>query len=100
MYNKIALIISLVCLNIVTNSHASTIKTHAIIDANELSNQGRSCWYDNKRYSEGALIQIHSFILLCALKTPDHNNSQLIWLKIDKQGNAIYPKKPKTITVN
>jgi len=100
MYNRIALIISITCLNVVTNSNASTIKTHAIVDANEISNQSKSCWYDNKRYSEGALIQIHSFTLLCGAKTPEHNNSQLIWLKIDKQGNAIYPKKPKTITVN
>jgi len=100
MYNRIALIITLSCLIIVTNSNASTIKTHAIVDANEISNQSKSCWYDNKRYSEGALIQIHSFTLSCGAKTPEHNNSQLIWLKIDKQGNTIYLKKPKTITVN
>jgi len=81
-------------------SEATTLKTHSIIDANQLVSEGSSCWYDNKRYSEGALIQIHSFTLLCGSKNPQHSNSQLIWLKIDKQGNAIYPTTPKTITVN
>ncbi|ASM56047.1 MULTISPECIES: YnjH family protein [Pseudoalteromonas] len=88
------------CLSYSLLSHANTIKTHSVIDANQFVNTDTSCWYDNKRYSEGALIQIHSFTLICGAKFVQHNNSQLIWLKLDKQGNAIYPTKPATITVN
>jgi hypothetical protein len=81
-------------------SQANTNKTRSVIDAEQFINTNASCWYDNKRYTEGALIQVHSFTLLCGAKIPQHNNSQLIWLKIDKQGNAIYPSQPKKITVN
>jgi hypothetical protein len=81
-------------------SQANTIKTLSVIDADPFINTNTRCWYDNKRYSEGALIQIHSFTLICGTKIPQHNNSPLIWLKLDKQGHAIYPSKSRTITVN
>jgi len=76
-------------------SEAATLKNHSIVDAEQFINQETSCWYDNKRYSEGALIQIHSFTLVCSTKFPQHNNSQLTWLKLDKEGNPIYPPKRK-----
>ncbi len=81
-------------------SHAGSNKTLSVVDAEQFISLDSSCWYDNKRYTEGALIQVHSFTLLCGAKNPQQNNSQLIWLKIDKQGNAIYPSQPKKITVN
>lgn len=88
------------CLTFSIESNANTIKTLPVIDANQFISEGSHCWYDNKRYSEGALIQVHSFTLMCAAKIPQHNNSELIWFKLDKQGNIIYPKKPQSITVN
>ncbi|XQF91812.1 DUF1496 domain-containing protein (plasmid) [Pseudoalteromonas espejiana] len=51
-------------------------------------------WYDNKRYSEGAL-QVHSFILACAASNPQHNNSELIWLKLDKKAKLFIPPNLK-----
>ena len=80
--------------------YANTIKSLPLVDASHLISTNTECWYDDKRYSEGALLQVHSITLACAAKYPQHNNSKLIWLKLDKQGNPIYPKKPATITVN
>ena len=96
----IVLFIFLIAFTLAPSSYAKTVKTHSIIDANEIINNGDICWYDNKRYSEGALVQVHSFTLVCAANNPQHNNSELIWLKLDKKGNIVYPTKPKTITVN
>ena len=92
--------ITVLCLCFSALSYANTIQTLPIVDATQLINTSTECWYDNKRYSEGAILQVHSVTLICAAKYPQHNNSQLIWLKLDKQGNLIYPKKPATITVN
>lgn len=93
-------IIAVLCLCFSALSSANTIKTRPFVDATQLVSTHTECWYDNKRYSEGALLQVHSITLVCAAKHPQHNNSQLMWLKLDKQGNLIYPKKPATITVN
>ncbi|AQP98373.1 MULTISPECIES: DUF1496 domain-containing protein [Pseudoalteromonas] len=100
MRNLFILCFCFTCLTFTMLSQANTIKTLSVVDADQFINADTQCWYDNKRYSEGALIQIHSFTLICGAKTPQHNNSRLIWLKLDKQGNAIYPTKPQTITVN
>lgn len=100
MRHIMVLFIFLIALTLAPSSYAKTVKTHSIIDANEIINNGDICWYDNKRYSEGALVQVHSFTLVCAANNPQHNNSELIWLKLDKKGNIVYPTKPKTITVN
>ena len=62
-------------------SEATTLKTHSIIDANQFVNQETSCWYDNKRYSEGALIQIHSFTLFAVLNTLSIVTANLFGLK-------------------
>lgn len=94
------LLITIFCLLQSSISHAEPAKTHAFVDASEFIGTKASCWYDNKRYSEGSLIQIHSFTLVCGIKEPNNPNSQLIWLKLDKQGNTIYPDTPKKITVH
>lgn len=88
------------CLVFSSLSSANVTKTRSVIDASQFVNNDGSCWYDNKRYSEGALLQIHSFTLICGAKYPQHSNSQLMWLKLDKEGNPIYPPKRKKITVN
>jgi len=93
-------IIAVLCLCFSALSYANTIKTLSVVDATQLINTNTECWYDNKRYSEGAVVQVHSVTLICAAKYPQHSNSQLMWLKLDKQSNLIYPKKPSTITVN
>lgn len=81
-------------------SQAEPPKTRPYVNATQFINTAAHCWYDDKRYSEGALLHIHSFTLICQAKRPEHNNSELIWLKLDKQGNAVYPTKAKTIRVN
>ena len=94
------LLISLFCLLQASISRAESTRTHAFVDASELIGAKTSCWYENKRYSEGSLIQIHSFTLVCGIKKPHNPDSPLIWLKLDKQGNVIYPNAPKKITVH
>lgn len=100
MRHIMVLFIFLIALTLAPSSYAKTLKTHSVIDANEVVNRGDICWYDNKRYSEGALLQVQSFILVCATSNPQHDNSELIWLKLNKKGKVVYPTKPKTITVN
>ncbi|BED91077.1 DUF1496 domain-containing protein [Pseudoalteromonas sp. MM1] len=100
MRHIMSLFIFLIAFTLAFNSYAKTLKTHSIIDANEIINSGDICWYDNKRYSEGALIQVQSFVLVCAAINSQQNNRELIWLKLNKNGNVVYPAKPKTITVN
>ncbi|TMO72216.1 DUF1496 domain-containing protein [Pseudoalteromonas sp. S3785] len=100
MRHIMVLFIFTIALTLSPSSDAKTVKTHSIIDTNEVINAGNICWYDNKRYSEGAPVQVHSFTLVCAASNPQHNNSKLIWLKLDKKGNLVYPIKPKTIRVN
>ncbi|WP_372762292.1 DUF1496 domain-containing protein [Pseudoalteromonas sp.] len=81
-------------------SHANAIKTLSVVDASQFTQTPASCWYDNKRYSEGALIQVHAVTLICGTKDLANAESPLIWLKLDKQGKIIYPTKAAKITVH
>ncbi|WP_372767397.1 DUF1496 domain-containing protein [Pseudoalteromonas sp.] len=58
------------------------------------------CWYQDKKYSEGAIIQVSNITLICTVKYKNQPNSQLGWLQLDEKGNVIYPKKASKITVN
>ena len=60
----------------------------------------RVCWYQDKKYSQGALLVVNEYTLVCELKYPQQTNGPLAWLKVDKNGNPIYPKPIKRITVN
>jgi len=73
--------------------------SRTFVNASQLSQHQTMCWYDDKRYSEGALISVDTFNLLCGAKNPNQTNSALIWFKLNEQGKVIYPNRPKKITV-
>ena len=76
---------------------AKEAKAHVLLEAETLQHV---CWYQDKKYSEGAIIEVGSTLLICAIKHKNQPNSQLGWFKLDDKGNVIYPKKPSKITVN
>lgn len=76
---------------------AKETKTHLLLEAETFQHV---CWYQDKKYSEGAIIEVGSTLLICAIKHKNQPNSQLGWFKLDEKGNVIYPKKPTKITVN
>ncbi|XQF94417.1 DUF1496 domain-containing protein (plasmid) [Pseudoalteromonas espejiana] len=55
MRHIMVLFIFLTMLTLAPLTVMQNAKTHSVIDANEIINRGDICWYDNKRYSEGAL---------------------------------------------
>ncbi len=75
-------------------------KPVVVFDSQDIYDQSKLCWYDNKRYTEGAIIQIGQSELVCAAKHTHFNNSELSWLRIDKDGNIMRPRPAKTIRVN
>lgn len=83
-----------------TNSFSNNHKPALFLDASKgLTNQ-QVCWYEDKRYSEGAIILMANTQVICSAKNPNHNNSELNWLMLNEQGEIIYPKAAKTIRVN
>ena len=80
-----------------TSLVAKDNKTHIWVEP-ELNNQ--ICWYQNQKYSFGALLVVKDFIMICDLKYKNQINGPLAWFKTDKNGNAIYPKQPSKITIN
>lgn len=61
---------------------------------------GQVCWYDNQKYSQGAIIKIDEHSLVCELKSINQPNGSLVWLKLDINGMPIYPKTPARISIN
>lgn len=58
------------------------------------------CWYQEKRYSEGAVIEMQGQLRVCANKEPNQSNGSLMWLPMDEEGRAVYPRQNKKIRVN
>jgi len=83
-----------------TNSFSNNQKPALFLDASKPLNDQRLCWYENKRYSEGAVIIMAERQVICTAKIPNQNNSDLSWLMLNEQGEIIYPKARKTIRVN
>lgn len=79
--------------------NAEPHNSRTFVNASQLTQHQTMCWYDDKRYSEGALISVDTFNLLCGAKNPNQTNSALIWFKLNEQGKVIYPNRPKKITV-
>ena len=52
------------------------------------------------RYTEGAYIVVGEMTLICSAKQPNFSNSDLAWLRLNANGEIIYPKQTKTIHVN
>jgi len=80
--------------------NAEPYNSRNFVNASQLTQHQTTCWYDDKRFSEGALISVQTFTLLCSAKNPNQTNGALMWLKLNEQGKVIYPKRPKKITVN
>ncbi|QTH73066.1 DUF1496 domain-containing protein [Pseudoalteromonas xiamenensis] len=57
----------------------------------------RVCWYQGQEYSEGSLIKQFDWIFICASRHENEENGNLIWVKIDNEGNRI--DKPKRVNV-
>tara|TARA_B100000700_G_C15000013_1_gene835800 strand:+ start:1065 stop:1364 length:300 start_codon:yes stop_codon:yes gene_type:complete len=75
-------------------------KALLVLDGQEALNNHKVCWYENKRYTEGAYIAVGDITLICAVKQPNFSNSDLAWLRLDKNGDIVYPKRDKSINVN
>lgn len=71
-----------------------------VLDGQEGLNNQKVCWYENKRYTEGAYIAVGDIRLICTAKQPNFSNSELAWLRLNANGEIIYPKQAKTIHVN
>ncbi len=71
-----------------------------VLDSQEALNNQKVCWYENKRYTEGAYISVGDITLICTAKQPNFSNSDLAWLRLNANGEIIYPKQAKTIHVN
>ncbi|TMP85671.1 DUF1496 domain-containing protein [Pseudoalteromonas ruthenica] len=71
-------------------------KTHVWVDAQHTS----VCWYEERRYSEGAVIDMFGAPKICARKYPNQDNGALIWRAVDKQGHPVYPEQQGKIRVH
>ncbi len=71
-----------------------------ILDSQDAIHKQKVCWFENKRYTEGAYITVDEFTLICSLKQPNFSNSDLAWLRLNANGEIIYPKRAKTVHVN
>jgi hypothetical protein len=61
---------------------------------------GQVCWYQNEKFSQGAIIKTDQHHLICELKSINQPNGALAWFKTDDNGLPIYPKPPARITIN
>lgn len=82
------------------NQALAKVKPLIVLDGQEALNNQKVCWYENKRYTEGAYITVGDIRLICTAKQPNFSNSDLAWLRLNANGEIIYPKQPKTIHVN
>ncbi|KPH93790.1 hypothetical protein AMS58_15505 [Pseudoalteromonas porphyrae] len=83
-----------------TNSVGNNQKATFLINPGDLISNQNICWFDDKRYSEGAIIYMSDTRVICTPKNPSQSNSSLSWLMIDEKGNIIYPKKVNKISIN
>lgn len=58
------------------------------------------CWYQGQQYSEGSLIKQFDWLFQCASRLENEQNGQLIWVKLDAEGNRIEQPKRSTIRIN
>ncbi|TGE85258.1 DUF1496 domain-containing protein [Pseudoalteromonas sp. KS88] len=89
-----------VCFIYSVNSFGDNLKTTLLLNPQDVINQQSVCWFDDKRYSEGAVVIMANLKVICTAKKPQHNNSSLMWLMLSDENEIIYPKAPKTIRVN
>ncbi|MFY8328997.1 DUF1496 domain-containing protein [Pseudoalteromonas sp. ZZD1] len=82
------------------NSFSNTSEARLLLTPEDALTQHAICWYEDKRYSEGAIISLANVRLMCAAKNPNHNNSALRWLILNDKNEVIYPPRTKTIRVN
>lgn len=47
------------------------------------------CWYQNLRYTEGAVIKQAELLYVCTHRYKNQPQSPLIWLKLDDKGEPI-----------
>ena len=99
MLKKILLLSTLFTLGFLNQALAKE-KPLIVLDGQEALNNQKVCWYENKRYTEGAYIAVGDITLICAAKQPNFSNSELAWLRLDKNGDIVYPKRDKSINVN
>lgn len=60
----------------------------------------RVCWYQGQQYSEGALIKQFDWIFQCTNRLENEQNGQLMWIKIDNEGNRIEPPVRSNIRIH
>lgn len=76
-------------------SMASIITTPARpvvgINANEIAK--RICYYQDQAYSEGAIIQVGDYYMMCTAARDFETNGALMWRQLDKAQQTPEPKK-------
>lgn len=82
------------------NSFSNSQKATILLNPYDQFSQQVTCWFEDKRYSEGAIIMMANTRVICAPKTPNHSNSALSWLMLNDKNEIIYPQTAKTIRVN
>lgn len=82
------------------NSTANNPKPSLFLNPQEAINNQQICWFENKRYSEGAIIMMANVRVICTAKNPNHNNSALTWLMLNEKNEVIYPTATKKIRVH
>ncbi|TKB51077.1 DUF1496 domain-containing protein [Ferrimonas sediminicola] len=60
------------------------------------------CWFEGRKYSQGARIEMVGRMVLCAPRDPLMIDGPLVWLSLDEQDNPVYPepRRPNKITIN
>jgi hypothetical protein len=64
-----------------------------------LENPERVCWYQGQQYSEGAMIKQFDIYFVCSHKFANQENSRLVWLKANEQGEPVRLDRVNTIRV-
>ena len=85
MLKKILLLSTLFTLGFLNQALAKE-KPLIVLDGQEALNNQKVCWYENKRYTEGAYIAVGDTRLICTAKQPNFSNSDLAWLRLSANG--------------
>ncbi|WP_391089677.1 DUF1496 domain-containing protein [Vibrio sp. NH-UV-68] len=79
-------------------SMASIITTPArpVIGINASEMTKRICYYQDQAYSEGAVIQVGDYYMVCAAAKEFETNGALMWRQLDKSQQTPEPNKVPT----
>ncbi|MFY8275240.1 DUF1496 domain-containing protein [Pseudoalteromonas sp. SSDWG2] len=98
MRNKMLLGLALLT-SLQVHANNSNKSEHLIVGVSPATSAAHLCWYNEQRFSEGAIIEMHKTAKICALKHPNQANGPLMWRSLDAKGQPIYPELKSKIQV-